>query len=62
MPNLVAKVPYWEALITALEPASSGHTLASHAERCAEMSQRLAPPPITNYSGRHAERDHGSCG
>src|SRR6266851_2594707 len=28
MPNLLAKVPYWEALIAALKPESSGHTLA----------------------------------
>jgi exonuclease III len=28
MPNLLAKIPYWEALIAALEPESSGHTLA----------------------------------
>jgi exonuclease III len=28
MPNLLAEVPYWEALIAALEPESSGHSLA----------------------------------
>ena len=28
LPNLIAKIPYWEALIAALEPESSGHTLA----------------------------------
>jgi len=27
MPNLTAKIPYWEALIADLEPESSGHTL-----------------------------------
>src|SRR5207247_1107080 len=51
MPNLLAKVPYWEALITALAFESSGHALAigdfNTCRAYVDEAGRSTRPPIT---------------